>query len=819
MQWTAATGWPGKKLRQPYTIAPVLPVTINYCCGNDAGETVISCRNNSASFPICADAPCMDAACNYLATKGCCGATNCFDSRPAPLGGETCVADGGTRSIDGILVICNAGVWEKSIVSCASGSDCTSGQVCIDTDNNGIINAANQGECGTCDGTHGEICGTIAHGDPTLSGTNSWHVCNGASPYKCYDQTVNFAAVPADLPCYSFPSPSDMSETSSSAGGRMPVSADQTRNYVRCAGGSVCRGTTALPWIGAGNAIGGGACASIDASGSSVALTDLSDASPNTLAITHILRISTTASHLNTPNTPNWKFLFSCLINPGIPYGAITRRACDQAGNNPLDNSQYMWGIEGLVGPGISTHADYLFEPRCNQSYIGARAVSGINTYTTWGTSGGWITSVTGNPPGGNFNVVSCETDQDARAVANFNTSNNCNGALGQACDNSYCSATQHSIACPTDLDNTNQCRASDNIGCCAKAGSFWLKEGEDGAVGFGSYGDGAGNIMYYPNPDTGTINGVEVAECCGDDANENSGHTEAYDNPMAFAGDLCCSSPNQCLALGKCNDRSSNNGHEACNYLGDCTGVNTAGGSSCFDSVDNDCDDTTDFCDGTKIVCTINGGFPGDRRDDDCVATITGAVTDSTSGLPINGANVKAIQRGSLIYSGNTYSSLEWTAQTNAAGQYTLRVNAGLSYDIIASAVDYDFMQTLNVPAGFREPITRNFVLDPAMTSECKDDCTTIGSPLCNPACDNRNGCLFHDAITRNLCDGKQPGFRASYSLSEDVICCEGAPFEKESIRKVENKLSTNKKNLVRITKPLVLDGQQVNMVIDIFS
>ncbi|KHO46415.1 MAG: hypothetical protein QS98_C0003G0023 [archaeon GW2011_AR3] len=36
MQWTAATGWPGKKLRQPYTIAPVLPVTINYCCGNDA---------------------------------------------------------------------------------------------------------------------------------------------------------------------------------------------------------------------------------------------------------------------------------------------------------------------------------------------------------------------------------------------------------------------------------------------------------------------------------------------------------------------------------------------------------------------------------------------------------------------------------------------------------------------------------------------------------------------------------------------------------------------------------------------------------------
>ena len=68
--------------------------------------------------------------------------------------------------------------------------------------------------------------------------------------------------------------------------------------------------------------------------------------------------------------------------------------------------------------------------------------------------------------------------------------------------------------------------------------------------------------------------------------------------------------------------------------------------------------------------------------------------------------------------------------------------------------------------------------------------------------------------------CEGKRPGFRVSYDSTHDIICCNsGGLLQKEAISKLDNKAVTERKNIVRVTRPIILDGEQINMVIDLFT
>jgi len=303
---------------------------------------------------------------------------------------------------------------------------------------------------------------------------------------------------------------------------------------------------------------------------------------------------------------------------------------------------------------------------------------------------------------------------------------------------------------------------------------------------------------------------------CCGNDPNEYYTTTVGYVNPTGYSSPDCCSSANQCAVGGECNDIQSIGGHETCDYTGNCVGVSAS--SSCYDGMDNNCDNKMDFCDGTQIICSINIDLGGNRRDPDCISTITGTVYNSSSGGPLEGAVVKGKQRYSFVYLGQTYTNLEASATTDAKGEYTLIINGNNTFDFVASHDGFAPKQQLGISAGFRQSQIVDFYLD-SSTTECKPDCTTQGSPLCTSACEGWGGCVFYDATTRQVCDGKQPGFKVAYSPTQSVTCCTGIPYPNESPISLDKKIITDKKNIVRIVKPLIMDGQQVNMVIDVFS
>ena len=159
-------------------------------------------------------------------------------------------------------------------------------------------------------------------------------------------------------------------------------------------------------------------------------------------------------------------------------------------------------------------------------------------------------------------------------------------------------------------------------------------------------------------------------------------------------------------------------------------------------------------------------------------------------------------------------------TVFTAEDGTFVMSVNGNQTYDLIAGKEGYAPTQIINIIAGFRQTIFVDITLN-ATISDCNADCTTTASPLCTAACDGWNGCTFYSAKAIQLCDGKQPSFKVQYSVEplEDLTCCIGSPQAKEPIRKLDKKVATDKKNLVRVTKPLVLDGNQVTMVIDVFS
>ena len=86
---------------------------------------------------------------------------------------------------------------------------------------------------------------------------------------------------------------------------------------------------------------------------------------------------------------------------------------------------------------------------------------------------------------------------------------------------------------------------------------------------------------------------------------------------------------------------------------------------------------------------------------------------------------------------------------------------------------------------------------------------------------CDLWNGCIFFNSQAKESCDGKQPGFKVSYGIDQEVTCCEGSPVDKPapaipSGNKVKPEI---KEDVIRITKAVIFDGEAVNMIIDIFG
>jgi len=324
---------------------------------------------------------------------------------------------------------------------------------------------------------------------------------------------------------------------------------------------------------------------------------------------------------------------------------------------------------------------------------------------------------------------------------------------------------------------------------------------------------DGGPANIYFDDismPLIGEYSDIITEECCGDD--EGEFYVEALlGDPL---GGRCCDNPGDIVWGGVCHNELSCV-KEECDYTnpaGDCTGV--CEGSSCYDGIDNDNDLTIDFCE-EGMNCVV------DVYDTDCMGVIHGNVYNKSSGLAIENALVRVVQRAPLEHLGGSYN-YTYKAYTDENGLFSFIVNGdpgeGRAFDVVAGKEYFEPSTAIGIEIGYQETYTLNFNLVPS-SSPCYADCTK-GDGLCYAECDMWNGCYYYNPVTAGLCDGKQPGFKIPYSEEQIVECCEGEPYDKPkpSVEKGK-KVVVKDRDFVRITKAVIMDGEAVNMIIDVFG
>ncbi len=274
--------------------------------------------------------------------------------------------------------------------------------------------------------------------------------------------------------------------------------------------------------------------------------------------------------------------------------------------------------------------------------------------------------------------------------------------------------------------------------------------------------------------------------ECCGDDLNESFVNSSFYQGHNSN-DTRCCLSKDACVVNGICQLGYKEGGHE----------------TSCYDGIDDNCNNKTDFCDGRyDIGCSEYDGL-----DDDCKAVIYGHVKDNY-GFTVSNATVTAL----TVFHYNAFEeTISFKTRTDSNGRYNLTVYGNSSYDIVATKFGYHTASNsrhLNLADNWNLNITMQ------RETECNPDCTKVYSNLCYPECEGLNGCHFYNQKTMQLCNAKAKYVIMDYNSSHAVECCSGKPYVKlpSSEPKVE---VDNATIVVRITKPIMYRGKLIKMVI----
>ncbi|PIN73173.1 hypothetical protein COV22_01435 [Candidatus Woesearchaeota archaeon CG10_big_fil_rev_8_21_14_0_10_47_5] len=290
-----------------------------------------------------------------------------------------------------------------------------------------------------------------------------------------------------------------------------------------------------------------------------------------------------------------------------------------------------------------------------------------------------------------------------------------------------------------------------------------------------------------------------EIA-CCGDDAGEN------YINNEGMEG--CCALPQgqSCFWSDACHTGWQAGGHEACvqgidGLCTDSSGVDP--GSSCYDDIDNDCDNTKDF---GSIASSFNGA------DTDCMGRLKGRITN-LGGIALSGVTVTVVSK--IEYAG-VFTTFDVTTETDADGNYEFNNNlpGNLRYDIVASKPGYEDAKLGNVFLPFRSENTADLQL--RFVSLCEPDCSFASDAICHAECEGINGCSFYDLTAKTVCDGVHTDFDRQYNATHKVSCCKGAPYLPSDIKAVVE--IQGAKNIVNIVRNVWYDGRFVKMVISVF-
>ncbi len=331
----------------------------------------------------------------------------------------------------------------------------------------------------------------------------------------------------------------------------------------------------------------------------------------------------------------------------------------------------------------------------------------------------------------------------------------------------------------------------------------------------------------------------VVATPCCGDDSGENPLYRKCAAGACSdvLADKKCCDAPTDCIFNGQCYSDVNKAMFLVELPQADCKSLKTQ--SACEKGAGKSKDDClwnaalnrciasratvqantvvysnlsayadVDF-DGTDEVCVA--GSPGEWQE--TAGTVTGTVRNVSTGdqcaaqcpapcvqgCPVDGAVVKVL--GTAL-----------SATTDAAGTYTVANVPSRTHDLTAAKSGYEAGTAYGIFVPDAATVTVDFTLVRALSGGCEDDCTTVGSNLCDATCHGKGLCWFDSDATKQACDGTFG--LTEMPTGEYVDCCKGKLYTP-----IKAQATVPSKNVVVTKKPVLYKGKFVNMVIVVFE
>ncbi len=324
----------------------------------------------------------------------------------------------------------------------------------------------------------------------------------------------------------------------------------------------------------------------------------------------------------------------------------------------------------------------------------------------------------------------------------------------------------------------------------------------------------------------------VSPAACCGDDAGENGWYRKCSGGNCIddiINDRACCDAPNDCVYNRVCYSAVGN----STQFL---SAVNTAFCTSKPNEIACTSGDAKIRCQWTGSSCvpaltraavqlTFKSGnlsayadVNGDGKEEVCVAgspghwesasgSVSGFVRNVSTanaagpcppqGCPVSGAVVKVL--GTAL-----------SATSAPDGSYSMIGVPSAAYNLVAAKTGYDAGTAYDVFVSDGITATADFKLVQAL-GNCEDDCTTVGSNLCDASCHGKGLCWFYNDQTRSACDGTF-GLIGMPS-GQNVECCKGQPYSP-----IKADVTVRAKEIIKTITPVVYQGKLVKLVTLLF-
>ena len=133
----------------------------------------------------------------------------------------------------------------------------------------------------------------------------------------------------------------------------------------------------------------------------------------------------------------------------------------------------------------------------------------------------------------------------------------------------------------------------------------------------------------------------------------------------------------------------------------------------------------------------------------------------------------------------------------------------------VSASATGYDAKVLSDVFIPAETQVDADFTLVQSL-GNCEDDCTTLGSNVCDSNCHGKGLCWFSSDATKAMCSGTFGVIQITEGpdTGKYIDCCKGKPYTP-----VKAIVEVPSKDVVVTKKPVLYKGKFINMVLVVFK